>query len=285
MSPQEPAAAELLREIACALRWVDERHVRRVIVRPADPGAERFIEFSADPGIFWGEAVADRFVERGRLGERGAARMERLGWRPPGEHIPNWFQYFRPQRKRHYRELAAHVVRTFREGYRESGPLQVLVDESAPVDVQTFLLPGPTQADADRRLLDLAEQVLGQFAPERHDDHLELTVVRRRHSVRLAVSCLDRTISVAALYQPAPPPELVSSALAVSDQLDRVPYTYGLRVVAGHGESLVLLSKVAVLPEQRQPWLISMLLYATIEPLVAAHRALVESAWGDRISG
>jgi hypothetical protein len=69
-------------------------------------------------------------------------------------------------------------------------------------------------------------------------------------------------------------PEVVDAAFAVSDELDRVPYIYALRTLAGHGDSLVLLSKVAVLPEHRNLPMLGILLYATIEPLVAAHRAL-----------
>jgi hypothetical protein len=70
------------------------------------------------------------------------------------------------------------------------------------------------------------------------------------------------------------------SALSVSDELDRVPYTYAVRTVAGHGDSLVLLSKFAVLPEHRHPAFVGMMLYTTIEPLVAAHWALHEPSSG-----
>ena len=69
--------------------------------------------------------------------------------------------------------------------------------------------------------------------------------------MRLGVWARAGTISCAALHLPAPEPELLEAAFAVSDELDRVPYTYALRTVTGHGDSLVLLSKVAVMPEQR----------------------------------
>ena len=90
----------------------------------------------------------------------------------------------------------------------------------------------------------------------------------------IAVSAREGTLSCAALHLPAAMPEVVDAAFAVSDELDRVPYTYALRTVVGHGDSLVLLSKVAVLPQQRMPFYLGTLLYTTLEPLVAAHRAL-----------
>ena len=71
-------------------------------------------------------------------------------------------------------------------------------------------------------------------------------------------------------------PEVVAAALAVSGRLDRVAYTYALRSVAGHGQSLVLLSKFSVVTKQRHPFVLALLLCTTIEPLVAAHRALHE---------
>jgi hypothetical protein len=61
-----------------------------------------------------------------------------------------------------------------------------------------------------------------------------------------------------------------------------VSYTYAIRTVVGHGDSLALLTKFAVLPEHRQPWLLGIRLHGAIEPLVAAHRALVDGVWGDR---
>jgi hypothetical protein len=76
------------------------------------------------------------------------------------------------------------------------------------------------------------------------------------------------------LHLPAVETEVLESALCVNDELDRVPYTYAVRTVAGHGDPLVLLSKFAVLSERRHPAFVGMMLYATIESLVAAHRAL-----------
>jgi hypothetical protein len=53
-----------------------------------------------------------------------------------------------------------------------------------------------------------------------------------------------------------------------------VPHTYGLRTVTGHGDSLVLLGKFAVLTPDA--FVLGVQLYNTIESLVAAHRALLD---------
>jgi hypothetical protein len=268
-------AAGAVEQIAGALREVGERDAHHVVFAAAEP-SPYYVQFTTDPGVFWGEVVSDRHL-RGhrRLGAPGAARLEALGWRPPAGHIPNWFQYFQPTRKRHYRDLAEHVLRTFRAGLRENGEIRILsIDRSAPADGPTFVAdPGAAEA-ADGELLELAALVLGHFGPAVYDSHLELTIRRKRHRVRVAVSACDGTVSCAALHLPAATPELVDATFQISDRLERVPYTYALRTVTGHGESLVLLSKFSVMPELRNPGVMGLLLYTTIEPLVAAHRAL-----------
>jgi hypothetical protein len=254
---------------------VGERRAHHVVLAPAEP-SPYYMQFTTDPGVFWGEVVSDRYLKgRDRLGAGGAARLEWLGWRAPDSHLPNWFQYFQPMRKRDYRWLAGHVLATFRDGLRVREPVVVwALDTADPACGPTFVTDEDAAEACDRELLGIAASVLSRFEPEAHDDHLEVTMRRKRHSVRIGVFAREGTISCAALHLPAPEPAVVEAAFAVSDELDRVPYTYALRTVTGHGDSLVLLSKVAVMPEQRIPPVVGLLLYSTIEPLVAAHRQL-----------
>jgi hypothetical protein len=268
--------------LAWALRRVREREVRHLVIEPAEP-SPYFVQFTSDPGVFWGEVVSDQYLDPPhRLGPKGAARLAALAWRAPAAHIPNWFQYFTPERKRHHRQLAEHVLATFREALRYGGELVTRFDESPPAGGPTFVLPEHGLSPDDRELLVLLEQVMAGFPLEDHGDHLEVSIRRGRHDVRLGISAFDGTLSIAALHLPAVEQGVLEAALTVNDELDRVPYTYAVRTVAGHGDSLVLLTKFAVLPEQRLPWLLGMLLYGAIEPLVAAHRALHRGAWGDR---
>jgi hypothetical protein len=270
---------DAVQEVASALRLVGEREVHHAVFRP-ESSSPYFVQFTTDPGVFWGEVVSDDFLEgTRRLGTHGARRLEALGWRAPDDHIPNWFQYFHPTRKRHYRQLAEHVLATFHRGLGLRGPVVVAsIDRSSAASGPTFVPDHQTISGADRDLLDMAVAVLAGFEPDFYDTHIELTMRRRRHRVRIAVSACDGTLSCMALHLPAAMPEVADAAFAISDELDRVPYTYALRTVAGHGESLVLLSKVAVMPDQRTPPVVGMLLYTTIEPLVAAHRALHSQA-------
>jgi hypothetical protein len=268
-------AGEALDEIVTVLRLVGEREAHHVVFQPAAE-SPYYVQFTTDPGILWGEVVSDTHLTgRDRLGARGGERLEALGWRAPAGYIPNWFQYFHPTRNRHYRQLAEHVLATFRDGLRLRGPVVVsAIGTDAPAGGPTFVPADDTAETCDHELLDMAAAILQRFEPEQYDDHLELTMGRKRHRMRLGVWAREGTISCAALHLPAPEPELVEAAFAVSDELDRVPYTYALRTVTGHGDSLVLLSKVAVMPDQRIPPVVGLLLYATIEPLVAAHREL-----------
>lgn len=268
-------AGKALDEIVSALRMVAERHAHHVVFAPAED-SPYYVQFRADPGVLWGEVVSDTYLEAShRLGAEGAERLARLGWRAPVSHRPNWFQYFQPMRKRHYRALAEHVVTTFREGPRVAEPIVVWeLDSSEPTAGPTFMPDDHAAQRCDRELLDMTATILDRFAPDTYDDHLELTMRRKHHQVRIGVYACEGTISCAALHLPGAEPELIDAALAVSDQLNRVPYTYAVRTVAGHGSSLVLLSKVAVMPEHRIPPAVGMLLYSTIEPLVAAHREL-----------
>jgi hypothetical protein len=261
--------------IARALRTVAEGRAHHVVFETTRP-LPYYVQFTTDPGVFWGEVVSDRYLSgRGRLGARGGERLEALGWRPPAGHIPNWFQYFHPTRKRHCRELAEHVVATFRCGLRvPAGEIVARIDPGPAAAGQTFVIDAEAAEPVDEPLLEIATQVLETFQPDVYDTHLELTMHRKRHQVRIAVWACDGTISCAALHLPAVLPEVADAAFAISDQLERVPYTYALRTVTGHGESLVLLSKVRVMPEMRNPTVVGLLLYTTIEPLVADHGAL-----------
>jgi hypothetical protein len=275
MGVSRSRSADAGTELAAALRLVGEREAHHVVFEPVRP-SPYYVQFSTDPGVFWGEVVSDNYLKgRQRLGRRGAERLEALGWRPPAAHTPNWFQYFHATRKRHYRELAEHVLATFREGLGVRSRIGVWsLDDSPPADGPTFVFDEEPPAAADRELLDMAATVLAGFDPDDYGTHLELTMRRKHHRVRIAVSACEGTISCAALHLPAAEPDVVDAALAVSDELERVPYTYALRTLIGHGESLVLLSKFAVVNEQRVPPVVGLLLYATLEPLVAAHRAL-----------
>jgi hypothetical protein len=261
--------APVVPDLARALRRVAEREAHHVIFRPA--GSPCVVQFTTDPGVFWGEVVAGG-------GARHAERLRALGWREPAGHIPNWFQYFHPARKRHYRTLAQHVLTTLEHGLGAK-PTQISVelDPSEPAPGPTFVLD---EADDPAGLLDMAERVLSGFCPERHPTHLELTMRRRHHQVRIAVSVAASTVTCVALYLPAVEPEVADAALAVSDVLDRVPHTYGIRTVTGHGDSLVLLGKFAVL--QADPFVLGIQLYNTIESLVSAHRALIDGHAGRR---
>jgi hypothetical protein len=201
-----------------------------------------------------------------------ADRLRALGCREPAGHIPNWFQYFHPARKRDYRTISRHVLDTFHHGLAAQ-PTQVTVelDPSPPAPGQTFVLD---EADDPAGLLDMAEHVLSGFSPERYPTHLEVTMRRRHHQVRISVSVAASTVTCAALYLPAVEAEIADAALAVSDLLDRVPHTYGLRTVTGHGDSLVLLGKFAALTPDG--FVLGVQLYNTVESLVASHRALID---------
>jgi hypothetical protein len=265
------ARTPVVPDVARALRRVAEREAHHVVFSPA--GSLCAVQFTTDPGVFWGEIVAPWPMKPGsRAGRQCAAGLRALGWREPAGHIPNWFQYFHPTRKRHYRTIAQHVLDTLEHGLDERpAELTVEVDPSPPAPGPTFVLD---EADDPGDLLDIAERVLSGFSPERYPTHLELTMQRSRHQVRIAVSVASSTVTCAALYLPAVEPDVADAALAVSDMLDRVPHTYGLRTVTGHGDSLVLLGKFAVL--QPDPFVLGIQLYNMIESLVAAHRALLD---------
>jgi hypothetical protein len=254
-----PVVADLAR----ALRRVGEREAHHVVFHAA--GSPCAVQFTTDPGVFWGEVVADG-------GSQHADRLRTLGWREPAGHIPNWFQYFHPARKRDYRTISRHVLDTFQHGLAAQ-PTQVTVeiDPSPPAPGPTFVLD---EAGDPVGLLDMAEHVLSGFSPERYPTHLEVTMLRRHHQVRIAVSVAASTVTCAALYLPAVEPEVADAALAVSDLIDCVPHTYGLRTVAGHGDSLVLLGKFAALEPNQ--FVLAIQLYNTVESLVAAHRALLD---------
>lgn len=219
-------AGKALDEIVSALRMVGERQAHHVVFAPADD-SPHYVQFRADPGVFWGEVVSDTYLEgRHRLGAEGAERLARLGWRAPSTHRPNWFQYFHPSRKRHYGHLAEHVLATFRDGLRVRESVSVWeIDSDPPAAGPTFVSDEDAAETCDHQLLRMVEMVLQRFEPEQCDDHLELTVRRKRHQVRIGVWAREGTISCAALNLPAPEPELVDAAFAVSDELDRVPYT------------------------------------------------------------
>jgi hypothetical protein len=255
--------APVVPDLARVLRRVAEREAHHVVFRAE--GSTGAVQFTTDPGVFWGEVVA-------RADPQCADRLRALGWREPAGHIPNWFQYFHPARKRHYRTIALHVLETFEHGLR-ARPTQVTVelDPSAPAPGPTFVLD---EADDPAGLLDMAERILAGFCPERYPTHLEVTMRRRHHQVRIAVSVAASTVTCAALYLPAGEPEVADAALAVSDLLDRVPHTYGLRTVTGHGDSLVLLGKFAAFEPNQ--FVLGIQLYHTIESLVSAHRALID---------
>jgi hypothetical protein len=239
------------------------------------------VRLMAEPGILWAEVIP---TQRGARSLRAIEkRLETLGWRPPADHTPHWFQYFHPNRKRHHRALAEHLLDTLHGGLRSRGPIATSVVVGATADGPTFVLDDEDEAASGQELLDTVARILSHFEPEQHGGHLEFAVRRKRHTVRFAVTAREGALSVAALHLPAVTAENLESALAVSDSLDRVPYSYGVRTVAGHGDSLVLLSKFAVMPEARMPHVLGMLLYTTIEPLIASHKTLhsqVESARG-----
>ena len=264
--------AQQLDEVAAALRLVDRREAAQVVFR--HEASSRRLRFSTDSAAFWGEVVAPR------LSRRGGERLAALGWRPPEPHMPSWFQYFQPVRKRHHRWLAGLVAATFRDGLglAESGIRAELAD-GPPACGPAFVLDEQPEP-ADDELLDIVEAVMAGFGPERYPTHLEFAMRRGRHRSRLAVSSRDGTVSCIVLHLPAPEPAVADAALAVSDLLDRVPYTYALRTVAGHGESLVLQTKFAVADRRPHPLALGMQLRSAIEPLLAAHRALREGAWG-----
>jgi hypothetical protein len=255
-----------VQEIARAIRAVGDREAHHVVFSVEE--TPYFVQFTTDPGVFWGEVGGET--------DRHADALTTLGWRAPAGHIPNWFQYFHPLRKRDYRQIAELVLATFGQGFDiREGRVVVSLDGSSPASGPTFVPAESELSAGDAELLDMAERILEQFGAERHDTHVEVT--RRgakRHQVRIAVSAHEGTVSCAALHLTAVEEEVLVSALSVSDELDRVPYTYAVRTVVGHGDSLVLLSKFAVLPEHRHPAFVGMMLYTTIEPLVAAHWVL-----------
>jgi hypothetical protein len=274
---------DVVREIARDLRRVVAREAHHVVFQAEEP-FPYYVQFTTDPGVFWGEAVSDRFLEgRARLGRRGGQRLATLGWRAPGADRPNWFQYFHPVRKRDHRLLAEHVLATFEHGYRWRGRIIASLDDSVPAGGRTFAPPASPEALAadDAALLDTVEQIVQRFGPERCGTHLEFTIARRHHRVRLAVSAAGGTVTCAALHLPDPDPAIVRAALDVNPGLARVPYTYEVRPLARHGDALALVTKFGVLPEQRAPVVVGMLLYGAVESIVAGHRALHEGAWGD----
>jgi hypothetical protein len=259
--------ADTLEEVAAAVLQVAD-HGGMAVFASAGGG----IRLMGEPGILWAEVIPTQRGDRARraLGRR----LEALGWRPPADHDPHWFQYFHPTRKRHLRALAGHLLETLHRGLGARGPIATSVTTGNTGDGPTFVLDDEDETACDGELLDAIAVILSHFEPEPHDGHLEFTVRRKRHAVRFAVTAREGAVTAAALHLPAVTAEILQSALAVSDELDRVPYTYAVRTVAGHGDSLVLLSKFAVMPEARAPHVLGMLLYTTIEPLVAAHRAL-----------
>lgn len=260
--------AETAKEIADAALKLGEAGAGMVVLASAGGG----IRLMSEPGILWAEVIPAKAGARtARPRDR---RLESLGWRPPADHDPHWFQYFHPCRKRDYRALGAHLLETLHRGLGARGPIATSIVTGDPTDGPTFVIDEELGAPADEELLDMVARILGHFEPERHDGHLEFTVRRKRHTVRFAVTAREGSVACAALHLPAVTAEILDAALAVSDGLDNVPYTYAVRTVAGHGDSLVLLSKVAVMPDARIPPIVGMLLYNTIEPLVAAHGAL-----------
>jgi hypothetical protein len=258
--------AESLAEITAALLQVGECEAGSAVLASAGGG----IRFNREPGILWAEVIPVKGT-RGRARDR---RLDALGWRPPADHEPHWFQYFHPTRKRHYRALGRHLLETLHRGLGGRGPIATSVAAVESWDTPTFILDEQDEAACDQELLDMVARVLGHFEPEQFDGHIEFTARRRRHAARFAVTAREGAVTAAVLHLPAVTAEVLDAALGVSDSLDRVPYTYGVRTVAGHGDSLVLLSKFAVMPEARGGPVLGMLLYSTIEPLIAAHLAL-----------
>jgi len=260
--------AEAAKEIAGAVLRVSDAQAGMAVLASAGGG----IRFMSEPGILWAEVIPVKAgVRSARARDR---RLESLGWRPPADHDPHWFQYFHPSRKRHYRALGEHLLQTLQRGLGARGPIATSVATGDPADGPTFVIDEELEAPVDRELLDMVAVILGRFEPERYDGHLEFTVRRRRHTVRFAVTARQGSVACAALHLPAVTAEILQSAMAVSDGLDGVSYTYAVRTVAGHGDSLVLLSKFAVMPEARLPHVLGIMLFNTIEPLVAAHRQL-----------
>ena len=167
------------------------------------------------------------------------------------------------------------MLATFHDGLRVRGPVEVAsIGTDRPAGGPTFVSAEDAAERCDHELLDLVAAILqrvrartvrgsprADHAPEAPPGAAGRVGARGHHQLRGAAPAGAGV-------------ELVDAAFAVSDELDRVPYTYALRTVTGHGDSLVLLSKVAVMPDQRIPPVVGLLLYSTIEPLVAAHRAL-----------
>jgi hypothetical protein len=186
----KPRTNDTVRELAAALRLVGDREARYVVFAPAEPSPS-FVQFTTDPGVLWGEVMSEASTSRRSL--------EALGWRPPAGHIPNWFQYFQITRKRDYRYLAEHVLETFRRGLGVRGAIVVdTIDRSSPADGPTFVPDRETISGYDRELLEMAAEIMGRFAPDVYDSHLEVTMRRKRHRVHIAVSACDGTLSCAA---------------------------------------------------------------------------------------
>jgi hypothetical protein len=255
-----------VQEIARAIRAVGDRGAHHVVFSVEE--SPYFVQFTTDPGVFWGEVGGET--------DRHADALTTLGWRSPAGHIPYWFQYFHPLCKRDYRQIAELVLSTFGQGFGiREGRFAVDLDRCAAAAGPTFVPVERELLSTDEELLSTVENVLQRFGAERHDTHVEVTMHGpKRHRVRVAVSVNEGTVSCAALHLPAVEEEVLVSALSVSDELHRVPYTYAVRTVFGHGDSLVLLSKFSVQAGPAHPAFIGMMLYTTIEPLVAAHRAL-----------
>jgi hypothetical protein len=229
-----------------------------------------------EPGILWAEIVPSQAQARAGWSTQEAAQLAALGWRPPARLHGSEHQYFHPTRKRHHGEIAEHLARTFRDALGAPGELLVRrVDPDAKrPDLPTFQTGAKALCKIDTKLLELARRALQEFEPDTFDTHLELTIRRGYHRVRIGVFAHDGTLTCRALHLPNAPAPIIAAALAANDRLDRVAYSYAVRRVRGHGRSLVLQSKVSLLPYQRIPPVVGMLLHTTIEPLVDAHRAL-----------
>lgn len=260
--------ADTLGEILAALHQVGDSEAGMAVFASAGGG----VRLTREPGILWGEVIPVKAPAR--AARACCRRLEALGWRSPADHDPHWFQYFHPIRKRDYRDLSRHLLETLHRGLGARGPIVSSVALAEAPDGPTFVFDEESDSEVDQELLDAIARILGHFEPEQHAGHLEFTVRRKRHAVRFAVTAREGSVTCAALHLPAVTAEILQSALNVSDQLDRVPFTYAVRTVAGHGDSLVLLSKFAVMPAAQAPHVLGMLLYTTIEPLVDAHRYL-----------
>lgn len=99
----------------------------------AEDSGRSFSEIYAERGLY-AEAVSDEHLEPGvRLGEDGAARLERLGWTSPSDAAnwsSNWSRVLKLKDESDYARIASCVINTFVDGFCTTEPFVFEVGNS-----------------------------------------------------------------------------------------------------------------------------------------------------------